>query len=155
MRGTILAFDFRTGEGKISGEDGNRYSFAGREWHGQSQPAPNQNVDFEAQDRDALAIYPVRGNAVGHPIGGHVEYERNRVAAALLAFFLGVFGIHKFYMNKPGSGIVMLLCSTIGAILVFPLLIMCGISIVEFVIYLTMSDETFDRTYIQGNKSWF
>ena len=150
MRGTILAFDFRTGEGKISGEDGNRYNFAGREWHGQSQPAANQNVDFEASDRDALAIYPVRG-----AVGPHVEYERNRVAAALLAFFLGVFGIHKFYMNKPGSGIIMLLCSTIGAILVFPLLIMCGISIVEFVIYLTMTDETFDRTYIQGSKSWF
>ena len=150
MRGTILAFDFRTGEGKISGEDGNRYNFAGREWHGQSQPAANQNVDFEASDRDALAIYPVRG-----AVGPHVEYERNRVAAALLAFFLGVFGIHKFYMNKPGSGIIMLLCSTIGALLVFPLLIMCGISIVEFVIYLTMTDETFDRTYIQGSKSWF
>ncbi|MEZ0243684.1 MAG: TM2 domain-containing protein [Sphingomonas sp.] len=150
MRGTILAFDFRTGEGKISGEDGNRYNFAGREWHGQSQPAANQNVDFEASDRDALAIYPVRG-----AVGPHVEYERNRVAAALLAFFLGVFGIHKFYMNKPGSGIIMLLCSTIGAILVFPLLIMCGISIVEFVIYLTMTDEAFDRTYIQGSKSWF
>jgi TM2 domain-containing membrane protein YozV len=150
MRGTILAFDFRTGEGKISGEDGNRYSFAGREWHGPAQPAPNQSVDFAAQDRDALAIYPLRG-----AVGPHGEYERNRVAAAVLAFFLGFIGVHKFYMNKPGAGIVMLLCGSIGAFLVFPLLIMCVISIVEFVIYLTMTDETFDRIYIKGTKSWF
>lgn len=150
MRGTILAFDFRTGEGKISGEDGNRYSFAGREWHGQAQPGPNQSVDFEAQDRDALAVYPVRG-----AVGPHVEYERNRIAAAVLAFFLGFMGVHKFYMGKTGSGIVMLLCGTIGAVLFFPFLIMCIISIVEFVIYLTMTDETFDRTYIKGDKSWF
>jgi TM2 domain-containing membrane protein YozV len=150
MRGTILAFDYRTGEGKISGEDGNRYSFAGREWHGQAQPGPNQSVDFEASDREALAIYPVRGS---NPPGVH--YERSRVAAALLAFFLGGLGVHKFYMNKPGAGVVMLLIGLFGWILLFPTLIICLIALVEFVIYLTMTDEAFDATYIQGNKSWF
>ena len=150
MRGTILAFDFRTGEGKISGEDGNRYSFAGREWHGNAQPAPNQFVDFESSGREALEIYPVRSTAAPG-----VEYERNRIAAALLAFFLGGLGIHKFYMNKPGAGIVMLLIGLFGWMLIFPTVIICLIALVEFVIYLTMTDETFDVTYIKGNKSWF
>ena len=150
MRGTILAFDFRTGEGKISGEDGNRYSFAGSEWHGQVQPAASQSVDFEASDRDALAIYPMRGA----PVPG-THYDRNRIAAALLALFLGGLGIHKFYMNKPGAGITMLILGSVGWLLIFPALIICLIAFVEFVIYLTMTDETFEATYIQGGKSWF
>lgn len=150
MRGTILAFDFRTGEGKISGEDGNRYSFIGGEWHGQAQPSPNQFVDFEAADRDALAIYPVRGTAQPG-----VHYDRNRIAAAVLAFFLGGLGVHKFYMNKPGAGIIMLLVGLFGWLLLFPAIIIWIIALVEFVIYLTMTDETFDATYIKGDKSWF
>lgn len=34
---------------------------------------------------------------------------RNRIAAALLAIFLGTFGIHKFYLGKPIQGIIYLL----------------------------------------------
>ena len=150
MRGTILAFDYRTGEGKISGDDGNRYSFAGREWHGPAQPAPNQSVDFEASASDALAIYPVPGSAVPG-----VRYERSRVAAAILALLVGPLGIHKVYMGKFGAGIVMLLVSVLGSVFFLPLALMAVISLVEFVIYLTMTDEAFDAAYIKGGKSWF
>ncbi|RWS84834.1 hypothetical protein DN462_24860 [Citrobacter freundii] len=30
--------------------------------------------------------------------------EKSRIAAALLAFFLGGFGVHKFYLGKIGQG---------------------------------------------------
>lgn len=65
--------------------------------------------------------------------------SKNRIAAALLAFFLGAFGVHKFYLGKIGQGFLYLLfCWTfIPSIVAF----------VEFIIYLCMSDEDFARKY--------
>ena len=38
---------------------------------------------------------------------------KSKIAAALLAFFLGGFGIHKFYLGQPIWGIIyLLLCWT-------------------------------------------
>jgi len=34
--------------------------------------------------------------------------DRNKIVAAVLAFFLGTLGIHRFYVGRTGSGIVML-----------------------------------------------
>lgn len=64
---------------------------------------------------------------------------KNKIAAALLAFFLGAFGIHKFYLGQIGLGIVyFLFCWTfIPAIIAF----------IEFILLLTMSDETFNMKY--------
>ena len=63
---------------------------------------------------------------------------KSRITAALLAFFLGGIGVHKFYMGKTVMGILYLLfCWTfIPAIIAF----------VEFVILLTESDEAFARS---------
>ena len=40
---------------------------------------------------------------------------KSKTAAALLAFFLGSLGIHRFYVGKVGTGIVMLLLTIIGS----------------------------------------
>ena len=37
----------------------------------------------------------------------HVS-ERSRLAAALMAFFLGWLGVHRFYVGKIGTGILWL-----------------------------------------------
>lgn len=44
--------------------------------------------------------------------------NKSRTAALLLAFFLGAFGAHRFYVGRKGSAIAMLLISLtfIGAI---------------------------------------
>ena len=40
--------------------------------------------------------------------------DKNKVTAALLAFFLGGLGIHRFYVGKTGSGVAMLLLWLVG-----------------------------------------
>ena len=64
---------------------------------------------------------------------------RNRVVAALLAFFLGGFGIHRFYLGRGGSGVLYLIfCWTfIPAIIAF----------IETIMLLLMSDQNFNRKY--------
>lgn len=62
------------------------------------------------------------------------ESECLVLPAFLLAFFLGVFGVHRFYVGKTGSGIVMLVLTltVIGSIvsgiwaLVDWIVIVCG-----------------------------
>lgn len=47
------------------------------------------------------------------PMGGLVS-DRSRLAAALLCFFLGVFGAHRFYVGKVGTGLLQLF--TVGGL---------------------------------------
>lgn len=35
--------------------------------------------------------------------------DKSRLATSLLAWFLGVFGVHRFYLGKIGTGILMFL----------------------------------------------
>jgi TM2 domain-containing membrane protein YozV len=73
-----------------------------------------------------------------------------RIAAGLLAIFLGSLGIHKFYLGYNTAGIIMLVVS----------LFSCGtimgvIGLIEGIIYLTRTDEQFTATYVVGKKEWF
>lgn len=64
---------------------------------------------------------------------------KSRVTAALLAFFLGGLGIHKFYCGQTGWGILYLLfCWTF---------VPSVVALVEGIIYLTMTDEAFNAKY--------
>lgn len=68
-----------------------------------------------------------------------VPGSKNRVVAALLAFFLGGFGVHKFYLGRVGWGIVYLL--------LFWTMIPAIVAFIEAIIYLIKSDEEFAAKY--------
>lgn len=64
---------------------------------------------------------------------------KNKYIAALLAIFLGLFGIHKFYLGQKTAGIMYLIFFWTG----IPEII----GIVEGIIYLFTSEEKFNEKY--------
>lgn len=81
----------------------------------------------------------VRQLAAPNALSATAPNGKSKIAAALLAFFLGAFGVHKFYLGQVGLGILYLVFfwTFIPAIIAF----------IEFIILLTMSDETFNQKY--------
>lgn len=64
---------------------------------------------------------------------------RNKYIAALLAIFLGLFGIHKFYLGQKTAGIIYLIFFWTG----IPEIL----GIIEGIIYLFTSEESFNKKY--------
>ena len=81
--------------------------------------------------------------------------EKNRLTAGILALLVGGFGVHKFYLGYNNQGIILLLMSTVGMVLVFPLFASAIIALSEAIIYLTTSDQKFYDTYEANQKLWF
>lgn len=84
----------------------------------------------------------VQNNISGHG-GGLVRIaDRNKWVAALLAFFVGGFGIHKFYLGQIGLGVVYLLfCWTF---------IPGFIALIECLLLVLKSEREFDMQYNTG-----
>ncbi len=64
---------------------------------------------------------------------------RSKNVAALLALFLGGFGIHRFYLGKVGSGLLYLMFCWTGVPSV--------IAIITAIYYFFLSKESFDKRY--------
>ena len=148
MRGRLLGFDTRSDAGQISGDDGRRYPFTSADWRPRTPPRSGQSVDFDIADDRAIDIYSLGG-------GGMAVGDRNRIVAALLAFFLGVLGLHKFYLGRTTAGVLMLIGGTLGWLVFFPGLVVAVVSLVECIIYLATPDEEFERRYVEGQRAWF
>ena len=147
MKGKILDFNIQSSSGVISADDGQRYNFSSAEWKSEKSPAANQNVDFSIDGENATGIY-LEMNASNS--------DKSKIVAALLAFFLGGLGIHKFYLGCNVAGITMLVLFLGGFILLgLPTVIMAIIAFIEFILYLIKSDDDFQRIYVDNRKCWF
>jgi TM2 domain-containing membrane protein YozV len=147
MRGQVLGVDTRTGDGMVAGDDGRRYSFTPADWADRGEPAIGMFVDFETRDARALSIFPVPGTSpprAAAPLPpAPIENDRNKYIAALLAFLFGPLGIHRFYLGRTVSAIVMLVLTftVVGLIVSLPW------AFIDMIRYLVMSDREFAERY--------
>jgi TM2 domain-containing membrane protein YozV len=81
---------------------------------------------------------PVPGpGGLGPSLSGNGR--KNKFIAAILAFFLGGFGVHHFYLGNAAFGVLYLLfCWT---------LIPAIIAFIEFIVFLVMPERDFDARY--------
>jgi hypothetical protein len=57
MKGMILDFSIPESQGVISGDDGNRYTFMGKEWKSQTPPIAGRRGCPEAMDSGIELCY--------------------------------------------------------------------------------------------------
>lgn len=118
--------------------------------------------------RDLLSAEEAEGAAPGAASGSvsprarqlyaaESMYYKDRVAAALFAFFLGAFGVHKFYLGCNRAGFSMLGLTIIGGLLTFGVAVIVSqaIAMMEGVIYLSRSQTQFQRIYVASQRDWF
>ena len=73
---------------------------------------------------------------------------KSRITAALLAFFFGGVGLHRFYLGQTGLGIFILAFLFMTARFYgLGFFLMGFIGLIDAIAFLAMSDETFDRKY--------
>ena len=147
MKGKILSMDAAQDTGLISGEDGQRYTFTSQDWKSGAVPLAGQDVDFAPLAGQAKEIYQELAIVSG---------TSKKLVAVLLAFFFGGLGLHKFYLGYTKQGIIMLLLFVFGFILLgVPSAIIGIIAFVEFIIYLTKTDQAFENIYVKNRRPWF
>lgn len=157
MRGRVLSWQDLEGTGLIGGDDGQRYSFVRGDLQNGVRTVPQgAEVDFETSEAGQAQRVFALGQGAPTQGGGAYSGDKNRVTAALLAVFLGWLGAHKFYLGKTNAAVIMLLCGTLGWLLfAIPPVIVGVIAFIEFILYLTKTDQQFYQEYVVGTKSWF
>lgn len=148
MNGTIIAYEAARGVGLIAPEAG------------------GDPVGFRVEDVDVpkclnlgeAVIYSVE---VGDWFANRVAIlsapraTRSRIIAALLAIFGGVLGLQKIYLGYPWIGILIIVMTVcFWWLALVPVLAAAGLGVIEGLIYLTMSDEKFERRYLKGRRAW-
>ena len=83
---------------------------------------------------------------------------KQKIIAALLAFFLGEWGIHKFYLNEQKQGKKYLIWCIIGIVLspiiigLIPLVVLVVKKLIDCFSILFMTDQEFDEKYNSSNS---
>ncbi len=74
---------------------------------------------------------------------------KNKVTAAMLAFFTGFMGGHKLYLGKTGGFIGFMILLIVSMNVGFPISLIAGV--MQGIKLLNMSEQDFDRMYNRGN----
>ncbi|WP_336287834.1 TM2 domain-containing protein [Bartonella sp. CB60] len=99
MRGVIISQD--QGTYLVSGDDGKRYQFATWDWSGKNPPNIGDAVDFVCEGDAVNSVFPLLKQ----------QPEQLKVMLALICWFAGIFGVHRFMVGKFWTGILMLILS--------------------------------------------
>ena len=101
------------------------------------EPDPAPAPTAPAPTAPPLSASPVPAPAATFPNGkpmvdaqGRPASPKSRLAAVLLAWFFGVLGVHRFYVGKVGTGILMIL--TLGGLGIWVLVDMIMILVGSF-----------------------
>ncbi|WP_375623133.1 MULTISPECIES: hypothetical protein [unclassified Bartonella] len=105
MKGKLIGQD--QGDYFISGADGKRYQFASWDWLGKTPPKVGDVVDFVCEGDTIKSIFPILTE---------VQSQQSKVTLAVVCFFLGGLGIHRFMVGKVGIGIAILLINILSII---------------------------------------
>ncbi|WP_375641465.1 MULTISPECIES: TM2 domain-containing protein [unclassified Bartonella] len=139
MKGRIIGQD--QGDYFVSGADGKRYQFASWDWLGKKPPKVGDTVDFVYEDNVVKSVLPLLSKT---------QSEKSRLAIALVCWFFGWLGIHRFMAGKVGTGIAMLLISLLSIPFTFGvgiLLVTGPWSFIDFIVILSgyFRDENGDK----------
>lgn len=66
--------------------------------------------------------------------------QKSKVVAIILAFFLGCWGAHQFYVGNKKKGVIMLIIGIVGLFLVTGI-----IALVDMIKFIMMSEDEFQR----------
>lgn len=124
--------------------------------------ACGQLIDAMAEICPKCGVRQHVGAPAYPPAGPHVYQStvmvtsgKNKIVAAVLAFFLGMLGVHRFYLGDTGYGVAMLAITIVSFFLTFVVIGLFGLiamglwSFIDFVRYLVMDDMTFNARYNQ------
>ena len=84
-------------------------------------------------------------------------FQKSHVVAALLAFFGGMFGMHKFYLGYYQTAFTMMAASIVGGIVTFGLAaaVVWVVAVVEGATYASRTQTQFEEAYVRDRRDWF
>ncbi len=132
--------------------------------YAQAQQPYGQTQQPYGQQPGQTAYYQPNANYYSAPQGTYqTQYQqplirtKDHVAAGLLAIFLGVFGVHKFYLGYNTAGFILLGVTILGGIFTLGIAssVVWLIGVIEGVIYLTKGQPEFEQLYVFNKREWF
>ncbi len=86
IRGTVISFNIQGGRGLISGLNGLRYDFVSSDWGSTTvTPYIGLPVEFEANGKDAVHVFPANGHPVAAGSGEFYRSSDNVVLSGVCA----------------------------------------------------------------------